>query len=79
MPFQTNVFAARAPYSVEGAVKKFHLFPVKDSVADHFRDTSLVPSSCLLAMRDLFFFRIYKFVYLGSPVLECMTPITAGL
>ena len=48
MPFQSDVFAARAPYSVEGAVKKFHLFPVKDSIADRFRDTSLVPSPCLL-------------------------------
>ena len=47
MPFQSDVFAARAPYSVEGAVKKFHLFPVKDSIADRFRDTSLVPSPCL--------------------------------
>ena len=55
MPFQTDVFAARAPYSFEGAVKKFHLFPVKDSIADRFRDTSLVPSPCLLARRDFFF------------------------
>ena len=39
MPFQTDVFTARAPYSFEGAVKKFHLFPVKDSIADRFRDT----------------------------------------
>ena len=55
MPFQTDVVAVRAPYSVEGAVKKFHLFPVKDSIADRFRDTSLVPSPCLLARRDFFF------------------------
>ena len=55
MPFQTDVFAARAPYSFEGAVKKFHLFPVKDLIAGRFRDTSLVPSPCLLARRDFFF------------------------
>ena len=55
MPFQTDVFAARASYSFEGAVKKFHLFPVKDSIADRFRDTSRVPSPCLLARRDFFF------------------------
>ena len=42
MPFQTDVFAARAPYSFEGAVKKFHLFPVKDLIAGRFRDTSVV-------------------------------------
>ena len=53
MPFQTDVFAARASYSFEGAVKKFHLFP--DSIADRFKDTSLVPSPCLLARRDFFF------------------------
>jgi len=55
MPFHTDDFAARAPYSVECAVKKFHLFPVKDSIADRFRDTSLVPSPCLLARRYFFF------------------------
>ena len=55
MPFQTDVFAARAPYSFEGAVKKFHLSPVKDLIADRFRDTSLVRSPCLLARRDFFF------------------------
>ena len=42
MPFQTDVFAVRAPYSVEGA---------------RFRDSSIVPSLCLLARRD--FFSIY--------------------
>ena len=42
MPFQTDVFAARAPYSFEGAVKKFHLFPAKDLIAGRFRDTSVV-------------------------------------
>ena len=62
MPFQTDVVAVRAPYSVEGAVKKSHLFPVKHSVVDRFRNTSLVPSPCLLARRDLFFFAFVNLI-----------------
>ena len=62
MPFQTDVVAVRAPYSVEGAVKKSHLFPVKHSVVDRFRNTSLVPSPCLLARRDFFFFAFVNLI-----------------
>ena len=83
MPFQTDVVAVRAPYSVEGAVKKSHLFPVKHSVVDRFRNTSLVPSPCLLARRDLFFFAFVNLITLGVARVwqghRCMMPVTAGL